>query len=136
MFRLFDLLLVGGHGLAAAAINHRDFFRAQAEADRAASMAELPPPMTTTFLPTGTEPRRLYVRRKFRASVTPVGVFARNPQRDSHRGAQPRYTASYPSRRAVPGARNPLPSHIFVKISIPIRSIMRISRATISRGRR
>ena len=37
----------------------------------AASIAEFPPPITTTFFPTGTDPRRLYVRRKAIASVIP-----------------------------------------------------------------
>ena len=55
-----DFFLVGRHGLAAAAIDHGDVARRPGgTAVRAASMAELPPPMTTTSLPTGTEPRRL-----------------------------------------------------------------------------
>ena len=47
---------------------------------RAASMAALPPPTTTTLRPTGAEPRMLYSRRKRMASVTPFSVLARHAQ--------------------------------------------------------
>ena len=54
-----DLFGPRGHLGARAAIEDRHLLGAEAQSGRAASMAELPPPITATRLPTATVPSTL-----------------------------------------------------------------------------